>query len=506
LFQGAARNRNIRNHFPACAASSGNLAAASFLRPDGRAITAIILEEGTMLKLRHFSFQAALATAGALINTVHTRASYWPAIWNNSRDLLVIAALDGEYLSVNPAWTEVLGWSEGDLLGKSSEWLQHPDDRERTRAELDYLARSHKTLLFENRLRDKEGSYHWISWKAVPDNQHVYAMGRDITERKRAHEARRQLESNLAHVNRVSKMGELAVSLAHEIAQPIASARNNARSAENFLDMQLPDMAEVREALACVIDDLDRAGDIIDRIRDQIKRAPGRNDCFDLNDAINEIIALAQGAAAKNSVSIVAALTEGLPAVQGDRVQLQQVVLNLMLNAVEAMGSVEMGTRELSITTERDETGVLVAVHDSGPGIDPEHLERVFEAFYTTKSGGIGMGLSICRSIIHAHGGRLWAEANEPRGAVFRFTLPGPAGELRDSPQSFQPARGARPALFRAVLPEKPAGARLLTVEYVDKLERQTPPSAKPAARMTPRGVVRQLTRAQGKLQNRSGF
>ena len=172
--------------------------------------------------------------------------------------------------------------------------------------------------------------------------------------------------------------------------------------------------------------DADRAGDIIDRIRDHIKKAPPRKDHFDLNEAINEVIVLARSAITKNGVSVQTRLTEGLFPVQGDRVQLQQVVLNLILNAVEAMGSVEAGPRELLISTEQNQTGgVLVAVRDSGPGIDPEHLERVFEAFYTTKSSGMGMGLSICRSIIDAHGGRLWADANEPRGAIFQFTLPG---------------------------------------------------------------------------------
>ena len=137
------------------------------------------------------------------------------------------------------------------------------------------------------------------------------------------------------------------------------------------------------------------------------------------------MIVLARSAIIRNGVSVQTRLADELPPVHGDRVQLQQVVLNLILNAVEAMGSVEAGARELLISTEQDHTGVLVAVRDSGPGIDPTHLERVFEAFYTTKSSGTGMGLSICRSIIDAHGGRLWAEANEPRGAVFQFTLPG---------------------------------------------------------------------------------
>ena len=377
-----------------------------------------------MLRLPRFSLQAALATAGALINTAHTRAGYWPAIWNNSRDLLVIAGLDGEYLSVNPAWTEVLGWSEEDLLGKSSEWLQHPDDRERTRAEFDHLARSHKTLLFENRLRDKEGSYHWISWKAVPGNEQIYGMGRDITERKRATDARREVEATLAHVNRVSIMAELASSLSHEITQPIASARNNARAAQNFLDMRPPDLGEVKEALAGVVADVDRARDIVDHIRDHIKKAPPRRERFDLNAAINEVIVLARTVIIRNGVSVQTRLAEGSFAIEGDRVQLQQVVLNLVLNAVEAMGSIDAGARDLSISSEQAHTGALVAVRDNGPGIDPKHLERIFEAFYTTKSGGVGMGLAICRSIIDAHGGRLWADANEPRGAVFQFTLP----------------------------------------------------------------------------------
>jgi C4-dicarboxylate-specific signal transduction histidine kinase len=223
----------------------------------------------------------------------------------------------------------------------------------------------------------------------------------------------------------VSTLGEMAASLGHEITQPIASARNNARAAMNFFDKQPPDLTEVREALNCIVGDIDRAGHIVDRIRDHIKKSPPRKDRFDLNEAINELIVLARSAITKNGVSVQTRLTEGSLPVQGDRVQVQQVLLNLILNAVEAMASIEAGARELLISIKQSETnGIVVAVGDSGPGIDPENLERVFEAFYTTKSSGVGMGLSICRSIIEAHGGRLWAYANEPRGAVFQFTLP----------------------------------------------------------------------------------
>ncbi|HWO27192.1 MAG TPA: ATP-binding protein [Candidatus Acidoferrum sp.] len=264
--------------------------------------------------------------------------------------------------------------------------------------------------------------------------------GTEVTAIMRAQRAEASLQTvqaELARVSRVTTLGQLTASIAHEIAQPIGSARNNARAALNFLDRQPPDLGEVREALACVVGDADRARDIIDRIRDHIKKAPPRKLHFDLNETINEVLVLARSAITKNGVSVQTHLAERLLPVHGDRVQLQQVILNLILNAVEAMGSVEAGTRELLISTEQDQaSGVLVAVRDSGPGIDSAHLERVFEAFYTTKSDGVGMGLSICRSIIDAHGGRLWAEPNEPGGAVFQFVLPAGGNQLMDSLQA----------------------------------------------------------------------
>jgi C4-dicarboxylate-specific signal transduction histidine kinase len=245
----------------------------------------------------------------------------------------------------------------------------------------------------------------------------------DVEDRTRALARLDQMQSDFAHMNRVSVLGELAATLTHEITQPIASARNNARAAQNFLDKQPPDLGEANEAVACIVHDVDRAGEIIDRVRDHIKKAPPRKDFFNLSAAINEVIELARGAITRNDVSVRTKFASGLSPVLGDRVQLQQVILNLTLNAIEAMSSVEAGPRDLLISTEQVPTGVLVAVCDSGPGIDLENIERVFESFYTTKSNGVGMGLSICRSLIEAHGGRLWAERNEPRGAVFQFTL-----------------------------------------------------------------------------------
>jgi PAS domain S-box-containing protein len=325
-----------------------------------------------------------------------------------------------------------------EYFGRSLEWLKnwgtndavHPEDLPRVLELFKRAMASGIPFNFELRMRRFDGEYRWFDNRGVPirdDSGRIvrwYVLLTDIEDRARALARLDQMQSDFAHMNRVSMMGELAASLSHEITQPIASARNNARAAQNFLDMQPPDLGEVREALGCVVGDTDRAGDMIGRIRDHIKKAPPRKEQFDLNEATNEVIVLGRSAIIKKGVSVQTRLSAGLFPIHGDRVQLQQVVLNLLLNAVEAMGSREAGARELLISTEQDHRGVLVAVRDSGPGIDLPHLERVFDAFYTTKSSGMGMGLSICRSIIDAHGGRLWAEANEPRGAIFQFILP----------------------------------------------------------------------------------
>ena len=273
------------------------------------------------------------------------------------------------------------------------------------------------------------GENRLVDFRQPPLKDVTSARALHLNERKRAeeeHERLRQLESEFAHMNRVSMMGELAASLSHEVIHPIATARNNARVGMRFLEMSPPNVDEARKSLDGIVKDADRAKDIVGRMRDQIKKAPPRREPFDLNEAISEVIALARSVIVTNAVSVQTRLADGLFPVRGDRIQLQQVVLNLILNAVEAMSSIEPGPRELLVRTEQARTGVLVAVGDSGPGIDPEHLERVFESFYTTKSSGTGMGLSICRSIVDAHGGRLWAEANEPGGTVFQFTLPSP--------------------------------------------------------------------------------
>jgi PAS domain S-box-containing protein len=345
-------------------------------------------------------------------------------------------APNGEVEAVNRQILEYCGQSLEELKNWGTNGTIHADDLPHLAEVFTKSIAAGVSYQTEARVRRFDGQYRWFDIRGIPVRDasdrivRWYSLLTDIDDRTQALARLQQMQSDFARMNRVSMVGELAASLSHEITQPIASARNNARAAQNFLKMQPPDLGEVMEALACVVGDADRAGDIIDRIREQMKKAPPRKERFDLNAAIIEVIVLAQSVTVRNGVSVQTRLTGGLLLVLADRVQLQQVLLNLILNAAEAMSSVDEGARELLISTKEDQTGVVVAVRDSGPGIDPKHLDRVFEAFYTTKSSGTGMGLSICRSIIHAHGGKLWAEANEPRGAVFQFTLSAAEREL----------------------------------------------------------------------------
>jgi PAS domain S-box-containing protein len=263
-----------------------------------------------------------------------------------------------------------------------------------------------------------------------PKRRLVGILFNDITERKRAEaEARdserryREVQAELAHANRVATMGQLSASIAHEVKQPITAAVTYAESARRWLGAEPPNFREVDDALSHIVKEGKRAGEVVARIPALIKKVPARKDNVAINDAILEVIALTRAEAANNGVSVRTQLTEGLPRVQGDRVQLQQVLLNLIINAIEAMRDVGDDERELFISTRNEPDGVSVEVRDSGPGFAPETLEHVFAGFYTPKPDGLGIGLSICRSIIEAHGGRLWASSNLPRGASFQFAL-----------------------------------------------------------------------------------
>jgi PAS domain S-box-containing protein len=247
----------------------------------------------------------------------------------------------------------------------------------------------------------------------------------DITERKRAEEALRKAQADLAHVTRVVTMGELVASIAHEVNQPLTGVVAHAGTCLRWLAAQPPDLEEARHALELIVRDGKRANEVIGRIRGLVKKVPPRRDPMDVNTVILEVIALTTSELQRNHVDLRTHLASHLPLVPADRIQLQQVILNLVVNAIEAMSGVGDRPRELVVDSgEDDSNDVFVEVRDSGPGLDPANLPRLFDSFYTTKPEGMGMGLSISRSIIEAHGGRLQATANLPHGAVFRFTLP----------------------------------------------------------------------------------
>jgi C4-dicarboxylate-specific signal transduction histidine kinase len=244
----------------------------------------------------------------------------------------------------------------------------------------------------------------------------------EITRRERQY---REALMALAHANRVTTMGQLTASITHEVNQPITAAVTYALAARRFLSADPPNFREADDALSLIVKEGNRAGEVVGRVRALIKKLPAGKDAVAIDDAILEVIALTRAEAANNSVSVRTQFAEGLPRVQCDRVQLQQVILNLIINAIQSMSSVEDGNRELHISTVSIEPeGVRVGVRDTGSGLSPESLSLLFEPFYTTKPEGMGMGLSICRSIIEAHGGRLWATGCEPRGALFQFTIP----------------------------------------------------------------------------------
>jgi len=248
------------------------------------------------------------------------------------------------------------------------------------------------------------------------------AIALDITRRERQ---LRELQMQLEHTNRVVTTGQLCASITHEINQPVATARNYVSVALRLLERNPPDLPEVRDTLACAAKATDRVGAVVGRLRALMQKASVRLDRVDVNEALQEVIELTRGEALKNGVAVETQFAKGLPIITGDRVQLQQVVLNLILNALQAMGAVSEGPRQVMITTRQIESNDLyVGIQDTGPGLSPETLSRLFEPFYTTKPNGMGMGLTICRSIVEAHGGRLWATACQPHGALFQFAIP----------------------------------------------------------------------------------
>jgi PAS domain S-box-containing protein len=346
--------------------------------------------------------------------------------------LVAIKAPNGEVETVNRQVLEYFGRSLEELKNWQTSDEVHPEDLPRV---LDLVKRAMASGIpyqVELRLRRFDGEYRWFDNRGVPirdDSGRIarwYILITDIDDRTRALTRLEQMQSDFAHMNRVATMGQLTASITHEVNQPITAAVTYALAARRWLSANPPNFREVDDALSMIVKEGNRAGKVVERVRALVKKVPARKDAVAIDDAILEVIALTRTEAANHSVSVRTQFAEGVPCVQGDRVQLQQVVLNLIVNAIQAMSGMGEGARELQISIDAlpSEGGMRVGVRDTGPGLSPESLSRLFEPFYTTKPKGMGMGLSICRSIIEAHGGRLWATPREPQGALFQFTIP----------------------------------------------------------------------------------
>ena len=346
-------------------------------------------------------------------------------IWNVSQDLLVVADLSGTCLGINPAWAATLGWSEPDIVGKTWEWLVHPDDLERAGAEFANLVAGGKSLHFEARIRHCDGSYRWLSWKAAPDRGRIYAIGQDVTELKAAENDLRQARQELGQTAQRAMLAATTASIAHEIRQPLGAIIANAEAALRWLERTPPSLVEVRETLTDIAADGERANEIIQSVRAMFGRGEQDGAPLDVDALIADTIAIVRGEVEAAGVTLRFEPAPAMSAVTAHRGQIQQVILNLIANALDAMRATER-ERILAIRTEAVvPAGVAVTVEDTGPGIAPEDRERIFTAFFTTKCDGMGMGLAICRSIVEAHGGSLSVAPRQPHGSTFRVELPG---------------------------------------------------------------------------------
>jgi PAS domain S-box-containing protein len=340
---------------------------------------------------------------------------------------------DGTPDFVNRVWLEFAGQTLDFVRSHPEAWMTavHPEDRESAAQSFWKGVQSGQGFGFECRsLRAQDGVYRRHLQQAVvlrdAEGKILKFVGTttDIDDQKRAEEALRQAAAELAHANRIATMGQLTASIAHEVNQPIAALLTNAETAARWLDHRPSNVHRARPLIDRIISDVNRTADIVSRIRGFSKNTPVRPEVLKVNEVILEVLGLTRAAISDHGVSANTELAQDLPRLLADRVQLQQVILNLVMNAIEAMSEVSEGSRELLISTKAESDSVFVAVRDTGPGLTQASAARIFEAFYTTKSGGLGMGLSICRSIVEAHGGRLWATPCEPHGAVFCMMLP----------------------------------------------------------------------------------
>ncbi len=322
------------------------------------------------------------------------------------------------------------GFTHETFSGRTEDALPrvHPDDRPKLDAAIQAVLSGGQEYACQYRVVRPDGTICWLDAHGVMvvhgEFRHMMGIGIDITESKRSQQALQQAQMELARLSRIATMGELTASIAHEVNQPLAAIVTNGSASLRWLALQPPNLEEAREAVSQAIRDANRASDVIARIRALFAKTSPQMAPLDINELIREVLTLNSTDLVRAGVTVPTELQPDLPVVLGDRVQLQQVLLNLIVNGVEAMSGTAPGTRELRIRTLRDGDAVLVSVQDSGKGVDAGQSERIFEPFFTTKSQGIGMGLSLSRSIIEAHGGHLWVAPGKPRGTIFQFTLP----------------------------------------------------------------------------------
>src|SRR6266436_1439908 len=374
-------------------------------------------------------FDSVLATVMDI--TERKRAEYLTGqMFESSPDTIAIVGRDYRYRRVNPVHERVWGLPRETIVGMHlAEVVSMEFFEQRAKPKLDRCFAG-EDVAGGGWISPQPGARYMVTTFSPlrPDSERVEAalvIGRDITEYVQAEEALQQAQAELAHVTRVTTLGELVASIAHEVNQPLAAIVADADASLNWLAAPRPDLERVREALEAIAMDGHRAAEVIQRIRQLATKSAPRKDLVDVNDVVRDVLPLARAELRHHDVSLVLQLAPELPAVLGDRVQLLQVSLNLVMNAIQAMASVTGRPRELTIRSEmHDRDRVRLTVQDTGVGIAAKHRDELFSAFFTTKPGGMGMGLSISRSIVEAHGGQLWTTPNEPHGAIFHFSLP----------------------------------------------------------------------------------